>query len=156
MSERTIESAYFHTGNSGMSVFIDVDERIATNGELDSNYRLRFVHGAHGSHTEVNLPLGSDHMVSYLIDALTRIKTHMAKVGFTGEHAFNYGREPSVDAYTMTIEGLQRVPIYKEHEDGNATVTNIVGFNYYDDTTLVKTETVDPINYSSYGEDSSS
>jgi hypothetical protein len=153
MIQNTIEAAYFHTGNSGVTVSIDRSEKINRAGDhVDEDYRLKVVHSAHGASTEVSFPLGSDHMVDYLIEALTRVREKMIKGEFKGNLAFMYGREPCVDAYVTVINGLRREPVFESHEQDGSTVTRIVAFKFYDGDRYVRTELVEnPDIYSTWG-----
>lgn len=116
----TLESAYFHTGNSGVTVSIDATETLSAAGDnVDCTYRLKVQHGAHGSHTEVNVPLGSLHMVQYMIEALSRVEVHMKEHKFIGEFAFVYGMESAPDDYVMVMNGAN----YEKESQSNIRTT---------------------------------
>ena len=116
---KTLEEAYFHTGNSGITLSID---KIDWRDNVDPCYRLMVNHSAYGTYTEVSLPLGSIDMVDYLIEALGRTKNHMTAHGFVGEYALKYGAEPSVDAYITIKDGLNRMAILEQTDGETKTV----------------------------------
>lgn len=140
---KTLESAYFHTGNSGVLVSVDTENSI---------YKLCFEASMFGSATIIQMPLGSDHMVEYLIQALTRVKQHMADHDFTSEYAFEYAREPSVDGYVRVIDGLSVQVIREDEKLSDGTVKHGVARREYhdEDGELVKTEEVDASLYTDY------
>lgn len=145
---RIIESGYFHTGNSGVTLAI---KETSPSGEVvqnrDSGYRYRFsaTHGAHGAHSNFEFPLGSQHMVEYLIHALMRVKHRMQEVEFHANDPFTISGRRSSDEYAEIVSGMQREPIFKEIVTGpNDTSLYLIGYKFFDDdgnvmcTTMLK------------------
>lgn len=141
VTSKVAESAYFHTGNSGVT--ISMKEITTTHTEYDTrrNYRLEVKHGAHGAYSSFDAPLGSVHMVDWMIDALTRLRDRMGAHGFDAEYAFEYAQRGKADDYVTIRDGLRREDVWRETVTSVwGTESRVVAYQYFDGDTLVMTE----------------
>jgi hypothetical protein len=144
-TKRTLEEGYFHTGNSGVTIKMEEHESKYTcegddNVRTYLNYRFSLSHAAFGSSTNVNFPLGSEQMVLYLIEALTRVRQHMLDNDFKGEYAFEHS--DTAQTCPSIINGLTRELLTKTTVTGkHSDETKTIGFVWKDeDGNVVRTD----------------
>lgn len=77
-STETIEEAYFHTGNSGLTArIIEHTSEGRASDRIYYSHHLEIVHGAMGHSTSISSPILSREMISIYIDMLARARDRM-------------------------------------------------------------------------------
>lgn len=136
---KILESAYFHTGNSGMTFSILQNELTHGNDNKTLSYSLEVNHSSHGACSKFDMPIGSNDVCSYLIEALQRVQTHMNENNFTEEFSFAYGRQNNIEDYIKIKNGLKKEDITFDITFKNGDIcSRTVGYNYIDDNGNVK------------------
>ena len=87
---RTLEEAYFHISNSGVTLAVVEDETRYDGGSRYFNHRLDATLAAFGTPLAVQIPLMSVAQVQWLADALARTAEHMRSLPASG-HSYTMG-----------------------------------------------------------------